>query len=309
MNKLFMMIGIPASGKTSLAEQIAKLEDAEIVSSDSIRKELYGDENIQGDNNKVFRILQDRIVKGLKSNKNMIYDATNISYKTRMAFLQRIRKLEVEKIAIMVATPYEQCLIRNSQRERLVPEEVIKRMYYNFYVPQYFEGWDNIKIYSNPLEWHETVQDFYSLETLFSYMNIPHDNPHHKLSIMEHCKKVQELLGKDERVHKYYFGNVGLLHDIGKPFVKSFFNSKGEQTEIAHYYNHEKVSAYISILPIDGIKCFSTDDLIQRAKLIQWHMLPWTKMSEKTEQKYKKLLGENFWNDLMILHKADEEAH
>lgn len=69
MNKLFMMIGIPASGKTSLAEQIAKSEGAEIVSSDSIRKELYGDESIQGDSNKVFRILQDRVVKGLNANK------------------------------------------------------------------------------------------------------------------------------------------------------------------------------------------------------------------------------------------------
>ena len=37
MNKLFMMIGIPASGKTSLAEQIAKSEGAEIVSSDNKR--------------------------------------------------------------------------------------------------------------------------------------------------------------------------------------------------------------------------------------------------------------------------------
>ena len=75
MTKLFLMIGLPASGKSTLAEQIAKSEDAEIVSSDNIRKELYGDENIQGDNNKVFRILQERIINGLKNNKNMIYDA------------------------------------------------------------------------------------------------------------------------------------------------------------------------------------------------------------------------------------------
>lgn len=300
MTKLFLMIGLPASGKSTLAEQIAKSEDAEIVSSDNIRKELYGDENIQGDNNKVFRILQERIINGLKNNRNMIYDATNISYKTRMAFLQRLNKLEVKKIAVMVATPYEDCLIRNAQRERKVPEEVIKRMYYNFYVPQYFEGFNDIQIIHNeflPIKWDELLEK----------MDISQDNPHHSLSILEHCKKTQELLNKEEL--RWYTKDVGLLHDIGKLEIKTFINSKGETTDTAHYYNHEKVGAYISCLNIDGLWQMGVVDTIERAKLIQWHMLPWTKMSEKTEQKYKKLLGENFWNDLMILHKADEEAH
>lgn len=303
MTKLFMMIGIPASGKTSLAEQIAKSEDAEIVSSDNIRKELYGDENIQGDNNKVFRILQDRVVKGLKANKNMIYDATNISYKTRMAFLQRLNKLEVEKIAIMVATPYEQCLIRNSQRERQVPEEVIKRMYFNFYVPQYFEGWDDIQIkYTN-----NYIFFFGDLE------DIKQDNPHHKLTVLEHCKKTEEILNKQNGQLSIPINFAGRLHDIGKLETKTFINSKGEKTDIAHFYNHEKVSAYDSLFHVNlrsRIEMMKDEEFVlETIKLIQWHMLPWTKMSEKTEQKYKKLLGENFWNDLMILHKADKEAH
>lgn len=303
MNKLFMMIGIPASGKTSLAEQIAKSEDAEIVSSDNIRKELYGNENIQGDNNKVFRILQDRVVKGLKTNKNMIYDATNISYKTRMAFLQRIKKIEVEKIAIMVATPYEQCLIRNSQRERQVPEEVIKRMYINFYVPQYFEGWDDIQIkYTN-----NYIFFFGDLE------DIKQDNPHHKLTVLEHCKKTEEILNKQNGQLSIPINFAGRLHDIGKLKTKTFINSKGEKTNIAHFYNHEKVSAYDSLFYVNlrsRIEMMKDEKFaLETIKLIQWHMLPWTEMSEKTEQKYKKLLGENFWNDLMILHKADEEAH
>lgn len=303
MNKLFMMIGIPASGKTSLAEQIAKSEDAEIVSSDNIRKELYGDENIQGDSNKVFKTVENRIINGLKNNKNMIYDATNISYKRRMAFLQKIRKLKIEKIAIMVATPYEQCLIRNLQRERQVPEEVIKRMYFNFYVPQYFEGWDDIQIkYTNNYMFF-----FGDLE------DIEQDNPHHKLTVLEHCKKTEEILNKQNGQLSIPINFAGRLHDIGKLKTKTFINSKGEKTDIAHFYNHEKVSAYDSLFYVNlrsRIEMMKDEEFVlETIKLIQWHMLLWTKMSEKTEQKYKKLLGEKFWNDLMILHKADEEAH
>lgn len=303
MNKLFMMIGIPASGKTSLAEQIAKSEDAEIVSSDSIRKELYGDENIQGDSNEVFKTVEDRIINGLKNNRNMIYDATNINYKRRMAFLQKIRKLKIEKIAIMVATPYEQCLIRNSQRERQVPEEVMKRMYFNFYVPQYFEGWDDIQIkYTN-----NYIFFFDDLE------DIKQDNPHHKLTVLEHCKKTEEILNKQNGQLSIPINFAGRLHDIGKLKTKTFINSKGEKTNIAHFYNHEKVSAYDSLFYVNlrsRIEMMKDEEFaLETIKLIQWHMLPWTEMSEKTEQKYKKLLGEKFWNDLMILHKADKEAH
>ena len=303
MNKLFMMIGIPASGKTSLAEQIANSEGAEIVSSDNIRKELYGNENIQGDSNEVFKTVENRIINGLKNNKNMIYDATNINYKRRMEFLQKIRKLKIEKIAIMVATPYEQCLIRNSQRERQVPEEVIKRMYFNFYVPQYFEGWDDIQIkYTN-----NYIFFFGDLE------DIKQDNPHHKLTVLEHCKKTEEILNKQNGQLSIPINLAGRLHDIGKLKTKTFINSKGEETNIAHFYNHEKVSAYDSLFHVNlrsRIEMMKDEEFVlETIKLIQWHMLPWTKMSEKTEQKYKKLLGENFWNDLMILHKADEEAH
>jgi predicted kinase len=303
MNKLFMMIGIPASGKTSLAEQIAKSEGAKIVSSDNIRKELYGNENIQGDSNEVFKTVENRIINGLKNNKNMIYDATNINYKRRMSFLQKIRKLKIEKIAIMVATPYEQCLIRNSQRERQVPEEVIKRMYFNFYVPQYFEGWDDIQIkYTN-----NHMFFFGDLE------DIEQDNPHHKLTALEHCKKTEEILNKQNGQLSIPINLAGRLHDIGKLKTKTFINSKGEKTNIAHFYNHEKVSAYDSLFYVNlrsRIEMMKDEEFaLETIKLIQWHMLPWTEMSEKTEQKYKKLLGENFWNDLMILHKADKEAH
>lgn len=301
-NKLFMMIGLPASGKSTIAKEISESEGAIIVSSDEIRKELLGDINDQSNNELVFKEVEKRIIEGLKEG-NVIYDATNINYKKRIAFLQRLNKLEVEKIAIMVATPYEDCLIRNSQRERKVPEEVIKRMYYNFYVPQYFEGFDDIQIkYTN-----DYMFFFSDLE------DIKQDNPHHSLTVLEHCKKTEEILQKDNKRLSIPINFASRLHDIGKLKTKTFINAKGETTDIAHYYNHEKVSAYDSLFYINLRSrvevMLDKEFVLETIKLIQWHMLPWTKMSEKTKQKYKKLLGEKFWNDLMILHKADEEAH
>ena len=145
------------------------------------------------------------------------------------------------------------------------------------------------------------------------HSDIKQDNPHHKLTVLEHCKKTEEILNKQNGQLSIPINLAGRLHDIGKLETKTFINSKGEKTDIAHFYNHEKVSAYDSLFHVNlrsRIEMMKDEEFVlETIKLIQWHMLPWTKMSEKTEQKYKKLLGENFWNDLMILHKADEEAH
>lgn len=64
MSKMYMMIGLPASGKSTIAKEIAKSEDAIIVSSDEIRKE-FGDINDQSKNTKVFEEVEKRIKQNI----------------------------------------------------------------------------------------------------------------------------------------------------------------------------------------------------------------------------------------------------
>ena len=96
MNKLYMMVGLPASGKSTIAKEIAKSKKAIIVSSDELRKELLGDINEQSQNAKIFEEVEKRIKEGLKQG-NVVYDACNINYKKRRAFLQKLNKMVVEK--------------------------------------------------------------------------------------------------------------------------------------------------------------------------------------------------------------------
>lgn len=301
MNKLYMLIGLPASGKPTIAKELSKLEGAIIVSSDEIRQELLGDINDQSQNTKVFEEVEKRIKEGLLKG-NVIYDATNINYKKRRAFLQRLNKIEVEKIAVLVATPYEECIERNANRDRKVPEEVIKRMYFNFYIPQYYEGFDDIQIRYNS-------GFIFAFEEL---KDIPQDNPHHTLTVMQHCRKVQEILDKEyPKFEPASLNRAGLLHDIGKLKTKTFTNMKGKTTEIAHYYNHEKVSAYDSLFNFTIKQWLTSGNLykvLNTLKLIQWHMILHFDLSEKTITKYKNMLGENNWRELEILKKADCEA-
>ena len=301
MNKLYMMIGLPASGKSTIAKELSRSEEAIIVSSDEIRKELLGDINDQSQNARVFEEVEKRVKEGLLKG-NVIYDATNIDYKKRRAFLQKLNKMEVRKIAVLVATPYEQCLMRNAERERKVPEEVIKRMYFNFYIPQYYEGFDDIQIMYN------SDYEFYISEL----KDIEQDNPHHTLTVLGHCYSVSEILHKKYKIsEKNDLKMAGLLHDIGKLKTKTFTNMKGETTDMAHYYSHEKVSAYDSLFNV-GIKMIlkagDKKGVLYILKLIQWHMILHFDLSDKTITKYRNLLGEDTWEDLKILHEADCEG-
>ena len=64
MNKpvLYVMMGLPASGKSTFAKQLKDtlMSNTVIISSDSIRKEWYGSESIQGNPNKLFEEMRKR---------------------------------------------------------------------------------------------------------------------------------------------------------------------------------------------------------------------------------------------------------
>lgn len=297
----FVLVGLPGSGKSYKANELAIEYEAEIFSSDALRTELFGDVNNQADNQMLFTKLHRRIKDCLRRGKSAIFDATNISYKKRMAFLAELKNIPCEKICVLMATPYEECLKRNAERERNVPEHVIKRMYTNFNIPYWYEGWDCIHIvysydsqnsYGNVCDWVESVMDY------------DQHNRHHSLTLGQHCMATfQNIYGMSNRF--WEITTAALIHDCGKPKTATYINSKGEKTEECHYYQHNFTGAYDSLF-FGGI----TDHLYV-AQLIQWHMHPYTswKQSEKAKERDKKILGDTLFYEILRLHEADVTAH
>ena len=96
--ELIVMCGLSASGKSSIAKELAVKHDAYIVSSDAIREEICGSVADQSKNEEVFKIFHRRIREYLSKGQNVIADATNITMKSRRAIIENVRKLDVEKI-------------------------------------------------------------------------------------------------------------------------------------------------------------------------------------------------------------------
>lgn len=140
-----MMVGIPGSGKSTVATTIATKIDAVIVSSDAIRGELYGDETIQGDHGYVFQLMEERTMAALAAGHSVIYDATNVTAARRRAFLRALPE-GVRKVCIWVNITRERALMNNGRRDRFVPEWVIHKMADQLEPPEKREGWDVIRV-------------------------------------------------------------------------------------------------------------------------------------------------------------------
>lgn len=301
---LNMFIGIPGCGKSTHTKKMMEADSSiVVVSSDAIRKELYGSEEDQSHNQEVFNEVFKRTRAALANDLHVIVDATNLSRKRRIAFLKQFNNCE--KRATVFAIPFEVCCERNNFRERTVPQYAMDRMVRSFEPPHWAEGFEFIKVihYENPIL---SIED-----ELAENIKCEHDNPHHSLSCGHHCIAAEEAartICENEcwdSVTTYLITKAARYHDVSKYKCKVFHNMKGEPTDIAHYYNHENVSAYDYMAYEAGME--PEYDTIVIANLIANHMVFYT--GETAIQKRKDIYGVGFWSMLEVLNRADRAAH
>lgn len=113
MVNVYMMVGVPASGKTTKAKQLALDHNAIVISSDEIRGMLYGNESDQTDPNKVFNILFKKAKEEIFKGNNVIIDATNTKRKNRVNIFEKLRSDNCLFTAYVMSTPIKECLNRS----------------------------------------------------------------------------------------------------------------------------------------------------------------------------------------------------
>lgn len=287
---LIILCGIPGSGKTAYAKSYIEHNCNTVhLSSDAIRKELYGDESIQGNPVDVFALMKKSAIDALNDGCNVIYDATNITRKDRASIIDVCPKFAKIECHIIWA-PIETCIERDTNRGRVVGKEVIDRMLKRFHAPYYDEGIDEIQIVK--------PKDFNAYDyanAICSSMQVSHDNPHHTLNVFDHCLEANRYIVNRIGVYSSDIGFAAFYHDIGKPYVKAFVDNKGNSCETAHYYQHQCVGAWVSY----GMQ-YVTPYI---AWLISTHMDPFM------NTKYYNNLPPFLKKQIDLLHEADLAAH
>ena len=160
---LVVMIGPPGSGKTTLAKHISVNTVTPIVSSDEVRRELFGNEEDQGDPEKVFSIVYESIGKCAMKGIDVIYDATNCDKVYRKDLLDCFREYFDVIVGVCYDWTLERCLEWNEIRDRVVPDWVIKNMYAAYTdehdKPSLDEGFDHLITFTEAWDIFNLLKD------------------------------------------------------------------------------------------------------------------------------------------------------
>jgi predicted kinase len=123
------LIGLPASGKSTLAQILAQESGGLVISTDRVRAQLYGDEAIQGVWQEIEAEVFSQVKGAIDQRQSVIYDATNANCLWRTGFLQQVATFgDTCWLGWYLDLPIDVCKERNRGRDRLVPESVIDSM-------------------------------------------------------------------------------------------------------------------------------------------------------------------------------------
>lgn len=130
MRKILVLMGLPASGKSSFAAKfIADNQSYRRVNKDSIRVMINFSAWTRKDENLVQSIRDAVIHEILTSGYNVVIDDTNLQQVHIDKFEQFAEYYGCELVFKYFDVPLEECIARDSQRVGRVGEEVIRRLW------------------------------------------------------------------------------------------------------------------------------------------------------------------------------------
>lgn len=135
--KVWLMCGIPGSGKSTWVQKQMKTNPGAWCSRDAVRFSMVGeDEEYFARENEVFEAWIFSIQAALANStiENVYIDATHLNEKARNKVLNRLNLENATLCAVNFTVPLEECIRRNDLREgrAKVPRSVIRRMHFSF---------------------------------------------------------------------------------------------------------------------------------------------------------------------------------
>ena len=138
-----LAIGLPGSGKSTWF----KRHNVTPLSSDMVRSLLFDDIREQRFQDLVFSNLRSMLKARLIAKRPMNYvDATNLTPQERQHWVKLAKDYNYEVQAVFFDVPLEVCIERHQRRDRVVPEDVMRRMAAKLKPPSFQEGFAKITV-------------------------------------------------------------------------------------------------------------------------------------------------------------------
>ena len=138
-----LAIGLPGSGKSSWFKRNKVVP----LSSDMVRALLFDDVREQRFQDLVFSNLRSMLKARLIAKRPMNYvDATNLTPQERQHWIKLAKDYNYEVHAVFFDVPLEVCVERHQRRDRVVPEDIMRRMAAKLKPPSFEEGFAKITV-------------------------------------------------------------------------------------------------------------------------------------------------------------------
>lgn len=154
MPKVYVLVGIPASGKTTWIQNQEWAKDCVVVSTDefvedwarecgSTYSEVFDDYMPTA-----VKLMADKVVRARTAGKDIIWDQTSTTIESRKRKFNMLP--DYEHIAVVFRPPFPQELTRRlkSRPGKRIPVDVIETMIKNFDIPTEAEGYKEILVVS-----------------------------------------------------------------------------------------------------------------------------------------------------------------
>jgi predicted kinase len=138
-----LAVGLPGSGKSSWF----KRHNITPLSSDVLRSMLFDDPSEQRFQDLVFSNLRSMLKARLIARRPTNYvDATNLTPQERNNWIKLAKDFGYEAQAVFFDVPLEVCIERHNRRDRIVPEDVMRKMSAKLKAPTFDEGFAKITV-------------------------------------------------------------------------------------------------------------------------------------------------------------------
>jgi predicted kinase len=135
--KIIFTMGVPGSGKSTWAKKYLKTNSEFVrINADELRQMLFGfeeseimnyynDSNLKNNEDLVWKTIDSLAESLIYQGKSIILDNTNLN----LSVIENYKIYEVPLLFKVMDTTLDECLKRNKERSRVVPEDYIKKQY------------------------------------------------------------------------------------------------------------------------------------------------------------------------------------
>jgi predicted kinase len=139
--KLIITVGLPGSGKSTYLARLG----VNAISSDEIRRLITDDPLDQNVNARIFATVRYLVRQRISAARPVTYvDATHLTSWERKPYVKLAQRYGCQLEALFFDVPIETCIARNQARDRVVPEEAIRKMARLLVPPSKEEGFTSV---------------------------------------------------------------------------------------------------------------------------------------------------------------------